>query len=646
MFHVRLRFPALFAASVLAAFCSAPAQAGSDDHSERDAYPTDVCVAHKLRAAADYCREAVWAWDRGDPSQSVDRRLAKARKRLASTWVKAEKQSLAAGVSCGETTATSAEMISVLDAGAEDLATAIATSEGAVQGRGNGHGHDKCDKDDKHGSFDKRDKDKEDEHSENARCVDAGKAERVCESRRNMLAAQACRHLLNAESTHLRHRDQDRDRSQLDWSVSRVNAHLAKQWETGAAKSCEGGPTGAEAVEAVGAAADDALYAALVSPRVSTEWTMITPNAEVPYQGETLEPICSKGTPWVFFVKRGSVNKTLMYYQGGGACWDYTSCSLPTHKTSTGPGDNPAAASTGFADLSNPENPFRDWNAVFVPYCTGDVHWGDAVVDHESANGNQSVTIHHKGYVNAQVAEKWAREHFVNPDAVFVTGSSAGAYGAIVNSLPLEEHAWPSSHFDVLGDAGNGVITRDFLENDISKWGVEQNLPDWIPALNVPLTELTAADLWTESALFYPRNRFGNYSTAFDGGQGGQTGFYNVMLNPGNVVQWFFWWRPTCEWNSIMRSLVQDSASNAPNYRYYIGSGSRHTMWGNDKVYTDTTGGVPTIVSWIDAMLDGTPAWTNVESSDPGLLLPGDPQPSAPPEEPYDLDAGRILCED
>jgi hypothetical protein len=99
------------------------------------------------------------------------------------------------------------------------------------------------------------------------------------------------------------------------------------------------------------------------------------------------------------------------------------------------------------------------------------------------------------------------------------------------------------------------------------------------------------------------------------------------------------------EWNAIMRSLVQDSASQAANYRYYIGTGSRHTMWGNDTVYTDTTGGVP-VVSWIRAMLGATPDWTNVETTDPGLLLPGDPQPANPPAEPYDLATGRILCDD
>jgi hypothetical protein len=94
---------------------------------------------------------------------------------------------------------------------------------------------------------------------------------------------------------------------------------------------------------------------------------------------------------------------------------------------------------------------------------------------------------------------------------------------------------------------------------------------------------------------------------------------------------------------------VQDSATRAPeNYRYYIGVGSRHTMWGSNKVYTDTTGGVPTIANWLEAMLAGTPDWTNVECTDCGQLLPGDPRPS-PAAPPYVLDPltneQSIVCE-
>ena len=291
MSHSRSWSPALLVvATALAVAGALPA------HAQSDAYPTDVCVAHKLRAAADYCREAVRAWNRGDPSELADAGLVLAREQLARSWDRAEAASLAAGVSCEDTTATSTEMVGVLDAGAEDLAAAIATSEGISSNRGHGYGYDKHHKHDKRCKHD-----------------DAVAAERKCESSRNMLAAQACQQLLAADSRHLRHRDTDRDREKLESRRSTANAHLAKQWTTGEAKSCKGGPTSAEAVVAVGDAVQNGLESALVSPRVSTDWTMVTPDAEVPYEGKSLAPTCSAGTPWVFFVKRGTVNKTLMY---------------------------------------------------------------------------------------------------------------------------------------------------------------------------------------------------------------------------------------------------------------------------------------------------------------------------------------------
>lgn len=575
-----------------------------------EVYPTDRCVATKLEAAARYCAAALGAQGlpdhdhkgkgrkKGHHVSLKERALDRARRALRQDWARAEAKSEAAGVSCAETTVDADEMIALLDEGAAALAEEVEGSK-------------------------------------------------VCRARRVSSAAATCQALLDAEAKHLLERSQDRERRRLERRRAEALHRLATTWNAGCGKhDRESAPR-----EAVSELAQQAFLAAVVSPVVSTEWTMIDPPDQVPYQGglrdEVLEPICSRGTPWVFFVKRGTVNKLLVYFQGGGACWNAFTCGvLPTFKQTTGPDDNPANFASGFADLSNPENPFRDWHAVFVPYCTGDVHWGDAVVEHAP---DGTATIHHKGRVNAAVAEKWAREHFVHPEQVFVTGSSAGSYGAVVNAIALQEFAYPSTPFAVLGDGGNGVITRDFLENDLAKWGIEKNLPRWIPGLDRPLTELSAADLWTEAAQFYRHSRWANYTTAYDGGTGGQVGFYNIMLNPDNIAQWLNWWVPSCEWNEEMRALVQESAALAPdNYRYYIGTGSRHTMWSHNKVYTDTTGGVPTIVSWVSAMLAGSPDWVNVECEDCGRLLPGDPRP-IPPQPPYveDPDTGevRIVCE-
>jgi hypothetical protein len=580
----------LVAAALLAA---APALA--------DVHPTDTCVSEKLQASALACRRVLETRAFGlvlPTPGGIGPRLDQTETALAAAWSEAEAESAAAGVSCADTTVTSAAMFDLLDTAAAELQTlALPAGRPSLVGRLNAY-------------------------------------------LRLRGAALACQGMLRAEGIHLVERGRDRDARRIAIE-NQVALHILRVLSRWAGATADV----AQALEdRLVALVRDAIAAATVSPVVPQAWTKVVPDTQVAYQGKTLGPICSGGTPYWFYARRGTVNKLVVYYQGGGACWDYLTCgAVKTFDQSVTDSDNPANATNGFADYNNPNNPFKDWNAVFVPYCTGDVHWGDSTVTHAFV-GNE-VTIQHKGRVNAAVAEKWAREHFVHPEQVFVTGSSAGSYGAIMNGVYFKENVYPSTLFTILGDAGNGVIPQDFLVNEISKWNIQANLPAWIPALNRPVTELNAADLWSEAALFYPKDRFANYTTAFDGGNGGQTGFYQVMLNPGNIGVWQSWWQASCAWNTGMRALSLDTASRAPNYRYYIGTGSRHTMWGNAKVYSDTTGGVPKLVDWVGAMLTGSAAWTNVECTDCGLLLPGDPRAGGnPPPAPFSADGTRIVC--
>lgn len=606
----------LLAAAALLGATALPAEA--------DPYPTDSCVAAKLASAALACEQVVWGtglhahvtgsghapahaqrWKQWDAL--LDAHLSRVRNELAASWSEAETASLASGVACSDTTVSSDAMSALLEEGARSISEAAKGENGP------------------------------------------GESEHSCTMPVAIRAAMACRDFLDAYGKHLAQRSDDRDQGMLSARLERATTRLERRLQN-VTRHCGGADT-TEAVEAqVDALVDDVRMATTIAPGVSHDFSEVVPAAQVDYAGRTLEPRCSAGTPWSFWVRRGTVNKLLVYYQGGGACWSGLTCGgipgliNPTFKQNTGPSDNPANFDSGFADLDNPANPFRDWHLVFIPYCTGDVHWGDAVVDHENEITGAITRIHHKGYVNAQVAEKWAREHFVFPDQVFVSGSSAGSYGALVNSLPLQEFAYPSSDVAVLGDAGNGVITDDFLTNDLSKWGIEQNLPDWIPALNVPIGELDSSDLWAESAKFYSLNRFATYTSSYDGGTGGQSGFYNIMRNPGNFLAWLRWWESACEWNGLMRDLNDAAAAAAPNFRYYVGAGARHTMWGSDKVYSDTTGNVPTIRNWVAAMIEGNGDWQNVACDDCSAVLPGDPTPPTVPTPPFTAD-GRIVCE-
>lgn len=566
-------------------------------------YPGNKCAADKLKSASGKCKAAFaalakFAGGGGTDTATRDAALGKASGKMGAAWSKAEGKAGAKGVDCVDMTLATGDMQTLVD-------NAVNAVYADVVGGLNL----------------------------------SSKGDAKCAAALLQSAGNACAAYLKNEAGYVQKLaggPGKRDAGNAK-AAAKLTAAINKQLTA----SCPTTATVSSISTAVDSLADDVTTNVIVSPNVDdTQFTTMSP-AEYPgiqYEKDTLHPICSLGTPYHYFVKRGSENKLLIYYQGGGACWDYNTCVfLGTFDKDVNPSgsDNPNSVTTGFGDLTNPDNPFKDWNIVFVSYCTGDIHFGDNQLTYGGT------PIRHRGWHNARTVEKWTREHFVAPDEIFVTGSSAGAYGAFFNA-PLHHDVWPGSKFSVLGDAGNGVITPSFLQNEFNNWNFVAHLPAKIPGVVEAITSGVGLPAYTEAvAKYYPNTAWGHYSTAYDGATGGQTGFYNVMLNlhPLNLLEWANWWHATCQWNSVMVQQAQATAAAAPsNYRYYIGTGSRHTMWGYDKVYTDTTGNVPTIVDWVNAMRGRTVGWTNAECDSPtscGTLLPGDPQPPTLPDPPF-----------
>jgi hypothetical protein len=575
-------------------------------------YPTVKCVSTKLKEAATKCQKDLKAWSGWDKDQDAAKRDAKLLAtsiKFTDKWAGAESKSASKGADCVETTLSSSAMAALIDAAVNDIKDTI--NGGLVLSN-----------------------------------PDDGK----CGSKLIKAAATKCQKFLKAESKYISKLATDPTGAARTAAQSTASTKFSTAWGN-AAVDCPTTATEAGIEGKVDQLTADVVFNSTVSPSVSQTVTMISVpvGTTIPYEDRDLQPVCSRDTPYAYFVKRGTNNKLLMYYQGGGACWDATTCarsigafdddvnmqcaggpnsgagcinnsecpSSTCYQNPNGP-DNPANFTAGFGDMNNPSNPFKDWNVVFVSYCTGDVHWGDNQMVYSSGSFG-TYGINHKGYINAKVAEKWAREHFVNPDEIFVTGSSAGAYGAVLHGVLLHE-VYPASQFSVLGDAGNGVITQQFLQNNLdASWHVQQNLPTYI-GLNTDITQLTIADLYIAGANYYaPRDsRFAQYTTAWDGGGGSQTFFYNVMVN--GVLDANNWWHSSCPWNAQMRQYSQDASAGASNYHYYIGPGSRHTVWGSNRAYTETHGGIPLLVDWVNDMRVGGAGWVDVECTDCSLL--------------------------
>ncbi len=577
--------------------------------------PEFDCVSAKQKAAGLYSHSAFHAWASWVKDQDDDRRedkLTRAEAGLAAGFALAEAWSGFRGVDCVAQTAAAPELAANIAADVTGVVTAIEA------------GLDLADRHD-------------------ARC--AAKLLRA--------AGERSRSFLFAEGKHTRRAPEGGDREARDHAKESAADRFSRQWSRA---RCPSDADEDDVASQLDALSDDAVFLTAVSPLLDdTAFQPISPVGPIEYEGRTLEPRCGfdDDPDYHFFVKRGSVNKVVMYYQGGGACWENLTCGIPVCKDGADPvDDNPGNVATGFADLDNPDNPFRDWNIVFVTYCTCDVHFGDA--DQVYSGLFPDVAVSHRGFENAKVVEKFARENFLNPEVVFTTGSSAGAYGAVFHG-PLLHEAWPASRHRVLGDAGNGVITPDFLQNEFANWNFVDNLPEDVPGVLESITSGEGMVAYIDAvADFYPESNWAHYTTSYDGGSGGQTGFYNVMLNDNDPLAALTWWEGSCAFNEVMVDQALMTFDRAPdNYRYYIGAGSRHTMYGSDKVYSDQSGGEDqTIAHWVEDMIafepgvSGSAEWQNVECSDCGLVLPGDPTPSEIPTDPFFDDMGQtvIIC--
>jgi hypothetical protein len=240
---------------------------------------------------------------------------------------------------------------------------------------------------------------------------------------------------------------------------------------------------------------------------IAAEWT----EHEAPAECE-----CAHGDPYTYWTRTADPEKVVLFFQGGGACFSADGCAEGSDQyTQVASGDevtgNAESEPSGIFDLNNPDNPFRDYSFVYVPYCTGDLHLGDAVHDY-----GDGVEINHKGYVNARAAYDTLLEEFGDADEVFVTGSSAGGVPAPLFGGLLADDL-PDAEVSVLADA-SGAYPSDPVINEAigSLWGAFDNVPDWPENEGLTAADYGVPDLFIQSGLHDPDLRLARYDTAYD----------------------------------------------------------------------------------------------------------------------------------
>ena len=153
--------------------------------------------------------------------------------------------------------------------------------------------------------------------------------------------------------------------------------------------------------------------------------------------------VCGNNSQYKFFVNYKEGAKDLMIMlEPGGACWDYDGCSGKSDLGAAHPDGIPddlmkdSGQSANISPLirRNVEGPTQDFNMVYVPYCTGDVHTGNNVITYKDPMGvGADLEFHHAGHTNVLAIADYLRKQFPATDRLFLTGCSAGGAGSLIN---------------------------------------------------------------------------------------------------------------------------------------------------------------------------------------------------------------------
>lgn len=151
--------------------------------------------------------------------------------------------------------------------------------------------------------------------------------------------------------------------------------------------------------------------------------------------------VCGNNSQYKIFANFSAKSDNLIVVlEPGGACWDYESCTgangIRGAANVDGLKDDHwrlAPFISPFLNRDGENNATADWNFIYVPYCTGDVHTGNAVATYTEEGGSRTVEFHHDGHAASEAIVQWIDANFTHIPKMFVTGCSAGGVGSLVD---------------------------------------------------------------------------------------------------------------------------------------------------------------------------------------------------------------------
>jgi hypothetical protein len=281
--------------------------------------------------------------------------------------------------------------------------------------------------------------------------------------------------------------------------------------------------------------------------------------------------------------------------EGGGACFGVGTCLLSdtllaaTHRNKDDFNDWVAKrGSLALVNRDRAENPFKDWNFVYMPYCSGDVFAGN---NEHGFEGRTQV-----GFENVKAYLPKLQSTFKDTDQLVLSGSSAGGYGAAWDYVQVQT-AFDWVDITMLDDSGppfSSKFTAPCLqERWNSAWAMDTVSPvpapfplgTGKPGLGSMVSQIFAA---------HPKSKFAFVSHADD----------LVMRLFHGIGQSF-----DCAMFNLLPSdffadgLREIRTIDAPNFSTFYGPGTTHMYFTTDDGMYNTTVDDIALTGWLTKLV-------------------------------------------
>ena len=311
--------------------------------------------------------------------------------------------------------------------------------------------------------------------------------------------------------------------------------------------------------------------------------------------------ICRDSSETGIAVRLGSESsKWVIFLQGGGACFVPQNCA--TNSSSyTVDNLNNAVANHGFMyqgilNTDMEENIVKDWNFIFIPYCTGDVHSGGKL-------DGQAIGVpgiqRFVGNSNVELVLAFMQPYFDyhNIDEMVISGTSAGGFGSHLAYYNFKE-LYPNIQTHNINDSGPLLSDREVFTNCLQigftlVFGIEY--PEDLNNCCNPSYGL--ADVYTYATNLYPTDNYGLVSFTedrvirnhFSAGQNNCTG--------GEISGEAY--------KQALGHLKQNVLIPTNKISTFFVPGDEHGFITNDNKYYQLERDGLTVADWVNAVMNG-----------------------------------------